>query len=85
MVGALLCPPDNDDCATGVIYFNNAGYLGMCGHGTIGVAVTLAYLERVGLGDIRLDTPVGAVGVTLKLTEFRHDRERRQLLLPAGC
>ena len=46
MVGALLCKPTREDCTTGVIFFNNAGYLGMCGHGTIGVAVTLAYLGR---------------------------------------
>jgi len=65
MVGALLCSPSRDDCATGVIFFNNTGYLGMCGHGTIGVAVTLAYLERVTLGEIRIETPVGVVGVEL--------------------
>ncbi|MEO1245266.1 MAG: proline racemase family protein [Pseudomonadota bacterium] len=65
MVGALLCAPLDDDCATGVIFFNNAGYLGMCGHGAIGVAVTLAYLGRVKSGDIRIETPVGVVGVTL--------------------
>jgi len=65
MVGALLCPPTQDDCASGVIFFNNAGYLGMCGHGAIGVAVTLAYLGRVRPGSIRLETPVGIVAVTL--------------------
>jgi len=65
MVGALLCTPTFDDCATGVIFFNNAGYLGMCGHGTIGVAVTLAYLGRVKPGDIRIETPVGVIRVSL--------------------
>src|SRR5205085_5334642 len=54
-------------CATGVIYFNNVGYLGMCGHGTIGLIVTLAYLGRIQPGLHRLDTPVGLV--TAKLHE----------------
>jgi 4-hydroxyproline epimerase len=65
MVGALLCKPVHDDCAAGVIFFNNTGYLGMCGHGTIGVAVTLAYLGRVTPGEIRIETPVGIVSVDL--------------------
>jgi 4-hydroxyproline epimerase len=65
LVGALLCEPEDPSCAAGVIFFNNAGYLGMCGHGAIGVAVTLAYLGRIGLGTHRLETPVGAVEVRL--------------------
>lgn len=66
LVGALLCPPDDSSCATGVIFFNNSGYLGMCGHGAIGIAVTLHYLQRAPLGRLRLDTPVGPVEVELK-------------------
>ena len=65
LVGALLCEPEDASCAAGVIYFNNAGYLGMCGHGTIGVAVTLAYLGRIGIGLHRFETPVGVVEVKL--------------------
>ena len=65
MVGALLCEPTRDDCDAGVIFFNNAGYLGMCGHGMIGVAVTLAYLDRLAPGKIRVETPVGVVAVEL--------------------
>ena len=65
LVGALLCPTPNEGCAAGVIFFNNVGYLGMCGHGAIGVAVTLAHLGRVGLGKLSLDTPVGTVAVEL--------------------
>lgn len=65
LVGALLCEPTRDDCAAAVIYFNNTGYLGMCGHGTIGVAATLAYLGRVQPGVFKLETPVGVVGVDL--------------------
>ena len=59
MVGALLCAPN------GVIFFNNVGYLGMCGHGAMGVMATLAYLGRIQAGEHVLDTPVGAVTATL--------------------
>jgi 4-hydroxyproline epimerase len=65
IVGAWLLPPDTPDCAAAVIFFNNAGYLGMCGHGTIGVAVTLAHLGRIGPGEHRIQTPVGVVRVQL--------------------
>ena len=65
IVGALLCEPTRDDCAAGVLFFNNRGYLGMCGHGSIGVAVTLAYLGKIGLGESKLETPVGVVSVNL--------------------
>src|SRR5438128_3140387 len=61
LVGALLCEPVDPRCVAGVIFFNNVGYLGMCGHGTIGVAVTLAHLGRLGSGVHRLETPVGVV------------------------
>ena len=65
MVGALLVKPTREDCATGVIFFNNTGYLGMCGHGAIGVAVTLVHLGRASVGAIRIETPVGVVDVHL--------------------
>ncbi len=61
LVGALLAEPADPACMAGVIFFNNVGYLNMCGHGTIGVAVTLAHLGRVGPGTHRLETPVGVV------------------------
>ena len=62
LIGALLTEPTAPSCCAGVIFFNNVGYLGMCGHGTIGVAVTLARHGRIGPGTHRLDTPVGVVG-----------------------
>lgn len=65
MVGALLCSPHAESCDAGVIFFNNVGVLGMCGHGTIGLAVTLRRLGRAGRGTLRLDTPVGVVIATL--------------------
>ena len=65
MVGALLCEPVDASCAVGVIFFNNVGCLGMCGHGTIGVVVALAHLGRIKTGEHRLETPVGVVTATL--------------------
>jgi len=65
LVGALLCEPTDPSCAAGLIFFNNVGYLGMCGHATIGAAVTLAHLGRIRLGSHRFETPVGIVGVEL--------------------
>ena len=65
LVGALLCEPVDKTCATGVIFFNNVGYLGMCGHGTIGIVATLAYLNRIGPGRHRIETPVGTVEALL--------------------
>ena len=66
MVGALLCEPSEPDCACGVIFFNNVSTLNMCIHGTIGLAVTLAHLGRIGLGTHRIDTQVGVVAATLR-------------------
>ena len=65
LVGAILVEPSDRSCAAGVIFFNNTGFLGMCGHGTIGVAVTLTHLGRIGPGRHRLETPVGTVGIEL--------------------
>ncbi len=65
IVGALLQEPVNPDNAAGVIFFNNVGYLGMCGHGTIGVAVTLYHLGKIGLGEHVLETPVGEVTINM--------------------
>jgi 4-hydroxyproline epimerase len=61
LVGGLLCEPVDPSCAAGVIFFNNVGMLGMCGHGTIGLAVTLAHLGRIGPGKHKVETPVGVV------------------------
>jgi len=65
VVGALLCEPVSKDAAAGVIFFNNTGYLGMCGHGTIGLVASLAHMGRLGVGEHRIETPVGTVTTTL--------------------
>jgi 4-hydroxyproline epimerase len=65
MVGALLCEPFDQRCAAGVIFFNNVGYLGMCGHGTIGLIVTLAHLGKIRAGENLIETPVGIVAAKL--------------------
>ncbi|HEY5906593.1 MAG TPA: proline racemase family protein [Vicinamibacteria bacterium] len=65
LVGALLTPPVTPGAVAGVIFFNNAGVLGMCGHGLIGLVRTLEKLDRVKAGRLRIDTPVGTVGAEL--------------------
>ncbi len=66
LVGALLGAPSNDSAVAQVIFFNNVGYLGMCVHGTMGVAATLAWLGRIEPGLHRLETPVGDVEIRLE-------------------
>ncbi len=66
VVGALLTPPVEAGSAAGVVFFNNAGGLGMCGHGLIGVVRTLEWLSRLAPGPVRVDTPVGTVGAQLE-------------------
>ncbi|MBK8094846.1 MAG: proline racemase family protein [Verrucomicrobiaceae bacterium] len=65
IVGALLVEPKDTSCAAGVIFFNNVGLLGMCGHGMIGLIATLRHLGRITAGEHRVETPVGIVTATL--------------------
>src|ERR1700746_2718935 len=65
VVGGLLCEPTDRSCATGVIFFNNVGYLRMVGSGTIGLVATLAHMGRLRPGEHRIETPVGVVGARL--------------------
>ena len=65
LVGALLCAPHDPANTAGVIFFNNVGVLGMCGHGTIGLVATLAHMGRIGAGEHRIETSVGVVTATL--------------------
>lgn len=65
IVGALLCEPIDPGSTAGVIFFNNVGYLGMCGHGTIGLVTTLAHMGRITAGRQRIETPVGVVAADL--------------------
>src|ERR1700740_458228 len=65
VVGALLCSPHDRSCRLGLIFFNNVGYIGMCGHGTIGVVASLAHLGDLEPGQIRIETPVGVVTAEL--------------------
>jgi len=84
VVGALLAKPEDPACAIGVIFFNNVGLLGMCGHGTIGLAVSLAHAGRIGPGHHALETPVGRVRFRLhedlervtfeNIPSYRHER-----------
>jgi 4-hydroxyproline epimerase len=90
LVGGLLCEPVDPGCAAGVIFFNNVGYLNMCGHGIIGLIVTLAHMGRIGPGEHRIETPVGVVTTWLHETghvtfrnvaSFRH-RRNVQIAVP---
>jgi len=78
LVGALLTEPIHPDCVAGVIFFNNVSVLNMCGHGTIGVAVTLAHLGRINIGTHQLDTPVGPV-------KFEYHGENRVTIENVPC
>ncbi|MBI5935437.1 MAG: proline racemase family protein [Chloroflexi bacterium] len=85
LVGAYLVPPADATCQFGVIYFNNVGYLGMCGHGTIGLIASLAYLGKVQPGVIRVETPVGVVEATLHPLSLRGaSASERRSNLPAN-
>lgn len=81
VVGALLCTPSDPSSTAGVIFFNNVGFLGMCGHGSIGLIATLAHLGRIRPGIHRIETPVGVVSAELhpegdvsvaNVTSYRH-------------
>ena len=76
LVGALLVEPSDPTCQLGVIFFNNVGYLGMCGHGTIGLIASLAYRGRVTEGTVRVETPVGVVEATLHPLSLRGANDR---------
>lgn len=87
MVGALLVEPVDPTCVTGVIYFDVDAVLGMCGHGTIGLTVTLAHLGRIGVGVHRIETPAGVVtvelhdGNTVTVTNIESRRVQRDVSL----
>ena len=70
IVGALLCEPVNESSAAAVIFFNNVGYLGMCGHGTIGLVRTLEHMGRITPGRHIIETPVGPVEAELEATGY---------------
>lgn len=61
LVGALLCQPQNAKATAGVIFFNNEDYLGMCGHGTIGLMASLQHMGLANVGEHIIETPVGDV------------------------
>jgi len=65
MVGAILCKPTDPSCETGVIFFDNSGYLDVSGHGMIGLAVTLEYLGRFTTGVHRVETTAGVITVEI--------------------
>jgi 4-hydroxyproline epimerase len=91
LVGALLVEPEDSSCCAGAVFFNNVGVLGMCGHGTIGIARTLMHLGRIGIGTHTLETPVGAVPFeihsdgSVSLRNVASRRERAGEAVDAGA
>jgi 4-hydroxyproline epimerase len=87
IVGAILCEPLDKASAAGVIFFNNVGYLGMCGHGTIGLVKTLEYMGRIGSGVHTIETPVGTVEAelhsdgTVSITNVPSYRFKKELVV----
>ena len=84
VVGALLCEPVDPDSIAGVIFFNNVGFLGMCGHGTIGLVKTLEHMGRITTGTHKIETPVGTVHAELdaegmvtitNVPSYRHSKD----------
>ena len=91
MVGAILVPPVDPACTAGVIFFNNVGYLNMCGHGTIGVVVTLGHLGRITAGVHLLESPVGTVRAefdgknTASIENVPSFRHRKDVTVQVDC
>lgn len=87
VVGAVLTPPEREGSTAGVVFCNNAGYLGMCGHGMIGVVVSLGAMGLLTPGDATIDTPVGSIDVTwsggssVTLTNVWSYRHRKDVLV----
>lgn len=92
LVGAVLVAPADPRCCAGAVFFNNVGVLGMCGHGTIGIARTLLHMGRIGTGSHMLETPVGCVpfdvgeggSVTLRNVPSRRARSGVRVRLDDG-
>lgn len=65
IVLALLQPPCAPGAHLGVVFANDVGYLGMCGHGAIGVATVAVATGMVPavepVTEVVLDTPAGVV------------------------
>ena len=85
MVGALLVPSEHPECEYGIIFFNNVGSLWMCGHGTIGLGVTLKHLGWAEPGRHKVESPVGVIEFellddhTVELTNVPSYRYRKSV------
>jgi proline racemase len=71
IVAAFLLPPCDPEADLGVVFANDVGYLGMCGHGAIGVATVAVQTGMVAMQEpetlVRLDTPVGTVACRVRV------------------
>jgi proline racemase len=75
IVVAYLVPPCHPDAHAGVVFCNDVGYLGMCGHGAIGVATVLVGMGMVPAQEpetrVVLDTPAGLVPCRVAVSNGR--------------
>jgi len=75
IVLAYLLPPCDPEAHLGVVFANDAGYLGTCGHGSIGVAMVAVATGMVPAvapeSTVVLDTPAGLVRCAVKVTDGR--------------
>ncbi len=64
-VGAVVSPCPAASTSWSIVFFNNVGYLGMCGHGLIGVVEALRHRGMLAAGTHHFATPPGAVSAEL--------------------
>lgn len=72
MFGAVMAPPTRDDVDFGIIWVDSDGsYLNMCGHGTIGIGMTVVECGLVPVREpvtrVRVDMPAGLVEIEVKV------------------
>jgi len=65
LFGAIVTPPADPRAQVGLLFIDNGGTLGMCGHGTMGALTALASLGRIRDGEVVVDTPSGLIACTV--------------------
>lgn len=76
MFGAILCPPTRPEVDFGIIWVDHDGtYLNMCGHGTIGIGMTIVECGLVVVQEpvthVNVDMPSGLVQIDVQVDDGR--------------
>lgn len=75
MFGAILTPPVSPEAVGGVIWFDNAGYLSGCGHGTIGLGIAMVEMgivpAKAPATEFVVDSPAGPLCLRVKIEQDR--------------